>query len=214
MTGGTAAIVEAVRAIAVKGHRLLVDGAAVPFRQSPHGGVRMKPLYLVIHYTAGLSATSAVNWLIDPRAKASAHLVIGRQGAATQLMGFDRTCWHAGQSAWKGLEGLNSHSIGIEIVNAGKLAKGPGGRWQAWTGEAIPDSEVVLARHRNETAEAGWHAYTAAQIAAVAEIGAALHGTYGFRDVLGHEDIAPRRKVDPGPAFPLRSVAARILGRA
>ncbi|MCA0319326.1 MAG: N-acetylmuramoyl-L-alanine amidase [Proteobacteria bacterium] len=145
---------------AVRAHRLTVGGAAVPFRQSPHGGIRMKPLFLVIHYTAGLSATSAVNWFLDPRAKASAHLVIGRQGAATQHMAFDRTCWHAGQSAWKGLDGLNGHSIGIEIVNAGKLAKGPGGRWQTWTGEAIPDSEVMVARHRNEAAETGWHAYS------------------------------------------------------
>ncbi len=207
------AVIETEQAFGVRAHRLTIGGAPVPFRQSPHGGARMKPLYLVIHYTAGLSATSAVNWFLDPRAKASAHLVIGRQGAATQLMGFDRTCWHAGQSAWKGLDGLNGHSIGIEIVNAGKLAKGPGGRWQTWTGEAIPDGEVVVARHRNETAEAGWHAYTRAQIAAVVEIGTALQAAYGFRDVLGHEDIAPRRKVDPGPAFPLRSVAARILGR-
>lgn len=202
------------KSFAVRAHRLTVEGAAVPFRQSPHGGTRMKPLYLVVHYTAGLSASSAVNWFLDPRAKASAHLVIGRQGAATQLMSFDRTCWHAGRSAWKGLDGLNGHSIGIEIVNAGKLARAPGGRWQTWTGEAIANSDVVIARHRNETTETGWHAYTAEQIAAVVEIGSALHAAYGFRDVLGHEDIAPRRKVDPGPAFPLRSVAARILGRA
>jgi len=197
----------------VANHRLCLDGAPVAFRQSPHGGARMKPLYLVIHYTAGLSVQSAVNWFLDPRAKASAHLVVGRQGAVTQLMAFDRTCWHAGTSAWAGLQGLNGHSIGIEIVNAGKLAKGPGGRWQTWTGEPVPDDQVMVARHRNEREEAGWHAYAPDQIAAVAEIGAALHAAYRFRDVLGHEDIAPRRKVDPGPAFPLKSVAARIMGR-
>ncbi len=197
----------------IANHRLLLDGAPVSFRQSPHGGRRMKPLYLVLHYTAGLSASSAVWWFLDARAKASAHLVLGRQGAATQLMAFDRSCWHAGVSAWQGLEGLNGHSIGIEIVNAGRLVKGPGGRWQTWTGEPVPDDQVVVARHRNERQEAGWHAYAPEQIAAVVAIGAALHEAYRFRDVLGHEDIAPRRKVDPGPAFPLTAVAARILGR-
>jgi N-acetylmuramoyl-L-alanine amidase len=214
MTVAADAVVGAGAAYSVKAHRLTDNGQPVPFRQSPHGGARLKPLYLVVHYTAGLSAGSAVDWFLDPRAKASAHLVIDRRGAATQLMSFDRTCWHAGKSAWKGLEGLNGHSIGIEIVNAGKLSKGPGGRWQTWTGETIPDAEVVVARHRDEQCEAGWHAYAPDQIAAVTAIGVALHSAYGFRGVLGHEDIAPGRKVDPGPAFPLESVAARILGRA
>lgn len=200
-------------AMAVRGHRLLAGGVPVPFRQSPHGGARMKPLYLILHYTAGLSAASAVSWFLDPRAKASAHLVIDRQGSAIQLMAFDRTCWHAGASSWQGVDGLNGCSIGIEIVNAGKLVRGPGGRWQAWTGQAVPEDQVIVARHPAEKQEAGWHSYSAEQVAAVAEIGAALHAAYGFRDVLGHEDIAPGRKVDPGPAFPLRRVAARILGR-
>ncbi len=213
MTIGTDAFVEVGQAFAVKAHRLLVDGQPAPFRQSPHGGAPMTPLFLVIHYTAGLSARSAVDWFLDPRAEASAHLVIDRQGVATQLMAFDRTCWHAGKSAWKGLDGLNGYSIGIEVVNAGKLVRGSDGGWRSWTGETIPDREVVVARHRDEPCKAGWHAYTPEQIAAVAEIGAALHAAYGFHDVLGHEHIAPRRKIDPGPAFPLASVAARILGR-
>ncbi len=67
-------------AYSIADHRLLLDGAPVSFRQSPHGGRRMKPLYLVLHYTAGLSASSAVSWFLDPRARASAHLVLGRQG--------------------------------------------------------------------------------------------------------------------------------------
>ncbi|WP_439575990.1 N-acetylmuramoyl-L-alanine amidase [Phreatobacter sp.] len=196
----------------VIGHRLARDGVPVPFRQTPHGGARMKPSLLLIHYTAGLTAGSAISWFLDARSKASAHLVVARDGAATQLMAFDRTCWHAGKSQWKGVDGLNSRSIGIEIVNAGRLVRSGGG-WKSWSGEAIANEQVLVARHPNEREAAGWHTYSAAQIGAVTAIGAALHRAYGFRDVLGHEDVSPGRKVDPGPAFPLASVADRILGR-
>ncbi|MBX9991309.1 N-acetylmuramoyl-L-alanine amidase [Phreatobacter oligotrophus] len=196
----------------VAAHRLLADGRPVPFRPSPHGGSPIRPAYLVLHYTAGLTAASAIGWFLDPKAKASAHLVIGRDGAVTQMMAFDRSAWHAGVSAWAGLSGLNSHSIGIEMVNAGKLVRGPAGGWRTWTGEPVPEADVLIARHRNEPAEAAWHRYSEAQVATVTAIGAALHAAYRFKGVVGHEDIAPRRKVDPGPAFPLKEVAARIMG--
>jgi len=197
----------------VVNHRLCLDGRPVAFRQSLHGGRAMKSRYLILHYTAGLTARSAVGWFLDPRARASAHLVLDRDGAVTQMMALDRTCWHCGQSTWQGVSGLNSQSIGIEMVNAGRLTKGAGGRWRTWTGETVPDGDVVVARHRHENVEAGWHAYPAAQVAAVVAIGRALRAAYGFASVLGHEDIAPRRKVDPGPAFSLADVAARILER-
>ncbi|MBY0363416.1 MAG: N-acetylmuramoyl-L-alanine amidase [Phreatobacter sp.] len=198
---------------AVINQRLCFGGRPVAFRQSPHGGQPLQPRYLVLHYTAGLSVGSAIDWFLDPRAKASAHLVLGQQGEAIQMMAFDRTCWHCGPSAWQGLSGLNSHAIGIEMVNAGKLTRGAAGGWRTWTGAAIPDDQVVVARHRHEAREAGWHAYPDGQIEAVVAIGKALHAAYGFAAVLGHEEIAPRRKVDPGPAFPLAVVAARILDR-
>lgn len=197
---------------AVVGHRLHHDGRPVTFRQTPHGGTPIRPAFLILHYTAGLSAVSAVSWFLDPRSKASAHLVVARDGAVTQLMAFDRACWHAGKSRWQGIDGLNSHSIGIEMVNAGRLTRA-GSSWKSWSGETIPDGQVVVARHPAERETAGWHAYGSAQIAAVMAIGAALHRAYRFQEVLGHEDIAPGRKVDPGPAFPLAAVASRILGR-
>lgn len=197
---------------AVVAHRLHHDGRPVAFRQTPHGGAPIRPAFLILHYTAGLSASSAVSWFLDPRSKASAHLVVARDGAVTQLMAFDRGCWHAGKSRWQGIDGLNSHSIGIEIVNAGRLTRAGSG-WKSWSGETIPEGQVVVARHPAERESAGWHAYGSAQIAAVMAIGAALHRAYRFREVLGHEDISPGRKVDPGPAFPLAAVASRILGR-
>lgn len=195
----------------IEHHRLIADGAPVPFRQTPHGGEPMVPRFLILHYTASLTMASAVTFFLDARARASAHLVVDRDGRVTQMMAFDKIAWHAGKSAWKGLEGLNRHSIGIEMVNAGKLSKGRDGLWRTWSGQPVLDKDVVVARHRDETAEAGWQTYTPAQIAAVTAIGAALAATYRLKEVLGHEDIAPRRKIDPGPAFPLKAVAARIL---
>ena len=198
---------------AVAGHRLIADGQPVPFRPSPHGGRPIRPTYLVLHYTAGVSAASAIAWFLDPKAKASAHLVVGRDGAVTQMMAFDRSAWHAGVSAWEGLTNLNGHSIGLEMANAGKLVRGPAGGWRSWSGDPVRDDEVLIARHRNEAAEAAWHRYSEAHVATVSAIGAALHTAYRFKGVVGHEDIAPRRKVDPGPAFPLKEVAARIMGK-
>lgn len=194
-------------------HRLYRDGAPVSFRPSPHGGAKLKPVYLVLHYTAGLSMDGAVNWFLHPAAKASAHLVVGRDGDVMQMMPFNRVAWHAGKSSWKNLSDLNRHTIGVEMVNAGRLTRGGDGHWRSWAGERISDADIVLARHRNEAEATGWHAYTPEQVAAVAAIGLALVAAYGLAGVLGHDDVAPKRKVDPGPAFPMASLAGRILGR-
>lgn len=197
----------------IKNHRLQIDAKDVPFVQSPNGGEALNPTYLIMHYTAGTSADGAINWFRNPDAKASAHLVLDRDGSVTQMMPFNKVAWHAGKSALNGIVGLNRHSIGIEIVNAGKLHKNAAGKWVNWAGNVIKDDEVIVARHKNETGEAGWHVYTERQITAAIDIGVALREVYGFIDVLGHDDIAPGRKVDPGPAFPMISVQSKILGR-
>lgn len=197
----------------VKNHRLELDGKAIDFAQSPHGGAALKPLYLIMHYTAGTTASGAINWFKNPDAKASAHLVIDRDGTATQMMAFNKVTWHAGKSSWNDIVGLNSHSIGIEIVNAGKLKQTADGKWLNWANNVIKPAEVIVAKHKDESEQAGWHVYTKEQIQVVGDIGVALQKAYGFLDVLGHEDISPKRKVDPGPAFPMLSIRSKILGR-
>ncbi len=199
-------------------HRLQRDdGHAVDFRASPHAGEPIKPRYLIVHYTGGSSAAGTINWFRDPVSKVSAHLVIARDGAVTQLVPFDREAWHAGASRWGSLSGLNRHSIGIELDNAGYLVKS-GGKWVSpLTRRAYPDSEVTVAVHKNDppgSAPSGWHAYSAAQIEATLACGLALFTHYSLSDVLGHDDIAPGRKRDPGPDFPMESVRARLFGRA
>lgn len=198
----------------IKNHRLFKDGIEVSFIASPNGGAPLAASYLIIHYTAGTTAAGAINWFKNPAAEASAHLVLDRDGSITQMMPFNKVAWHAGKSSWNGLEGFNRHSIGIEVVNAGKLHKNGVGQWVNWANNVIKNEDVIVARHKNESNEAGWQMYTEAQVDAVVAIGVALRKQYGFVDVLGHDDISPRRKVDPGPAFPMISVASKILGRA
>lgn len=199
----------------IENHRLHDDaGAAVPFDESPNrSDGQLEPRYLVMHYTASSSTDAAVRWLTDPEASASAHLLVGRDGTVTQLLPFDRVAWHAGRSSWEGLSGLNRHSIGIELDNAGRLER-KGGAWQAWFGERYPDEEVMEAVHKHETTPSGWHVFPAEQIAAALEAALSIVRTYDLLDVIGHDDIAPGRKSDPGPAFPLSSFQARIRGRS
>ncbi|TVP51129.1 MAG: N-acetylmuramoyl-L-alanine amidase [Gemmatimonadales bacterium] len=199
----------------IQEHRLRSDnGSPIAFRESPNVGGALDPSYLVVHFTAGANAESSVKWLTNKTARASAHVVIARDGTVTQLVPFDRVAWHAGASRWNGLTGLNRHSIGIELDNAGRLTR-QGGRWRAWFGGNVPDDEVMEATHKNETEACGWHLYTPEQVEATLEVSRGILGAYPrIRDVLGHDDISPGRKTDPGPAFPLGSLRGHLFGRA
>lgn len=196
-------------------HRLAGDsgGRSIEWRESPNVGGALSPTYLVMHYTAGGSAAESVRWLCDRRARASAHVVIGRDGTITQLVPFDRVAWHAGVSEWKGRSGLNAHAIGIELDNAGRLTS-RGGAWRSWTGRAIPDDEVHVGAHRHDPdTSCGWHSFPEAQLEAAIDLAALLIDRYALREVLGHDDVSPGRKSDPGPAFPMGSFRGRLLGR-
>lgn len=188
------------------------EGTPLPFTASPNVGGAVDHQYLVIHYTGGSSAAGAIATLTNPQSSASAHLVIARDGNIHQLVPFDRVAWHAGRSRWRGLEGLNGHSLGIELDNAGVLEK-RGDRWEAWFGRAYQEEDVIVAVHKNQTVARGWHRYTPEQLDAAIAVGRLLVDSYGLRDVVGHDDIAPMRKVDPGPAFPMEQYRAAVIGR-
>jgi len=198
----------------IKGHRLYHDDdSPYPFRRSPNTGGKIQHEYLVMHYTAGVSAQSSIDYLVKKIAQASAHVVIGRDGSITQLVPFDTVAWHAGTSTWEGLNGLNRYSLGIELDNAGILSR-QGNRWRAWFGSYYDDGEVMEAVHKNESMLRGWHVYSPVQIERALELSDLLTNFYNLRDVVGHDDIAPGRKQDPGPAFPMESFRRRVLGRA
>lgn len=168
------------------------------------------PDTIVIHYTAGPSLSSCVNTFKDPSVKASAHVVIDLDGSITQLIPFNKIGWHAGESSWLDRTDLNRYSIGIEIVNAGRLER-TGGIWRSWFGKKYEEEDVLRAKHRNENHEDWWHTYTENQITSVYELCRYLMQAYGIEYILGHEEISPGRKSDPGPAFPMDKLRDRLL---
>ncbi|HEY0016834.1 MAG TPA: N-acetylmuramoyl-L-alanine amidase [Longimicrobium sp.] len=210
----------------ISSHRLLDDdGSPFPFVQSPHGGAPLRPRWLVMHYTADGGST-AVDWFKNPASKASAHLVISRQGRVTQMMAFDRVAFHAGKSEWQGVSGLNRHSIGIEMVNYGELFQHPTKGWMRywrqedgsfkWIGPAVPEAELMLdgARAVDGTSRPrAWQRYTDAQVDAAFRAARALVEAYRLEDVVGHEEISPGRKTDPGPAFGIAKFRERVMRR-
>jgi N-acetylmuramoyl-L-alanine amidase len=192
-------------------NNLLKNGNFV-FEKSPNTGGKFPspPDTIVIHYTAGGSPEFAIQTFQNPSSKASAHLVLARNGALTQMVPFDTIAWHAGQSQHEGRTGLNKYSIGIEIDNAGLLEK-RGDKYISWFGRAYPGDEVIQAVHRNEFTPKFWHEYSEEQIRLTEEICAELMKHYPIKFILGHEEISPGRKIDPGPAFPLDKLRTRLL---
>lgn len=198
----------------VVSHRLLVDGQPLDVRSSPNANDGLlERLAIVMHFTAGRGFAQSCDWLCSPKSRASAHLVIGRGGEVAQLVPFNRRAWHAGSSQWAfgngtAVSGLNSYSLGIELDNFGHLQHRASG-WHTYWGQRVPDDDVVVALDGT-----GWHAYSEAQLDRAFEVCEALVDAYpAIRELLGHSDIAPRRKVDPGPAFPMISFRARLFGR-
>lgn len=179
--------------------RLVIAGKAVPFSPTPNQGGRLDPTIVVLHDTAGrLTKGSAVAWLCDPKAKASAHVVIERDGSVVQLVAFDRVAWHAGQSSWRGRSGCNAFAVGIEIVNPGKLTGTPNGA-TAWFGESF-GPKFGIARARTPAHGDGcWMPYTEDQLRTVEQLIGALAREYPILDVVAHHDISPGRKVDTTP---------------
>lgn len=132
---------------------------------------------IVLHYTAMESAEAALERLCDPEAEVSAHYLIARDGTLYRLVDDDLRAWHAGVGAWAGQEDVNSHSIGIELDNAGD---GPFDEALMVTLEALLSD--LMARH-----------------------------AVPAKAVIGHSDMAPHRKSDPGPYFDWKRLAEKGL---
>ena len=137
---------------------------------------------LILHYTGMQTGAAAIARLCDPAAEVSAHYVVEEDGRVFRLVPEHRRAAHAGVSAWQGREMLNDSSIGVEIVN-------PGHEW-------------------------GYRPFPAAQIVAVRRLCQGILGRHPIpaARVLGHSDIAPDRKQDPGELFPWRELARHGVG--
>jgi len=137
---------------------------------------------LVLHYTGMASGEAALSRLTDAASKVSAHYTIGEDGTVHALVPEDRRAWHAGVAHWAGAANINARSIGIELVNPGH--------------------------------EFGYRAFPEAQIAALTTLCHSIlmrHAIPSAR-VLGHSDVAPARKDDPGELFPWRRLAEAGIG--
>jgi len=176
-------------------------------KELPGGAVMATRRFLVIHFTAGATGLSSIEFWHKPAAKgASAHIVIERDGTIYQCRPFNRTCGHAGSSKWKDPKtgtlylALNSCSIGIELANAGNAVGA-----LLWARKQ-PGFMSIHQRHKNGGPIDEWETYPLAQVAACEAVSKALTARYNLDDVVGHDDIAHLRKTDPGPAFPLQSL--------
>lgn len=196
---------------------LRADGSPVTFVQTPHQGRpgSLRPILLVFHAIGGGSLNACLARLRERLARASAHLVIGRDGKVVQMVPFNRRAFHAGRGRWGALEDLNGHAIAILLENGGRAQKrADGGYWLLGRGveRRLEPGEAVLARQQHEAEESAWQAFTADQVETAVAVGQALHAAFGFAAVLGGEDIAPGQSDEPGPAFPMMQVRARVLG--
>lgn len=192
----------------IRDHRFVTFWHAL----SPNtSGPLAAPRFIVLHYTAGSSLEAAIAWLMNPDApgRPSAHLVIGRDGAIRQIVPFNVVANHAGKSFWKGLTGLNRHAIGIELDNVGPLLPQADGSFRDSYGHPVPAGAGMLAAHKNGGPVRGWQIYPPAQLEALERVLAALLARYpSLTEIVGHDDIAPGRKTDPGPAFPMARFAS------
>lgn len=170
--------------------------------ETKNRGRAITPSALVIHYTAGGSTDGAVQTFLN--AGVSAHFVIGRNGELIQMVDTDVAAWHAGVSIWNGRRELNQWSIGIELVNWGPLTRNDKGDFISWAKTVVPQSEVYEGQHKNKDCKYDyWHSYTLRQIAMLKKVVCILREHYGIlgTDIVGHDDVSPGRKIDPGPAF-------------
>ena len=151
-------------------------------RPSPNFDERALPVsMIVLHYTGMPDADAALDRMTSPDAKVSAHYCVKESGEIIQLVDEDKRAWHAGKSYWRGITDINSASVGIEIVNPGH--------------------------------EFGYRPFPDEQVAAVMGLVADIKDRHGIGrgNVVGHSDIAPARKEDPGELFPWWDLAKRRL---
>ncbi|MGR3485501.1 MAG: N-acetylmuramoyl-L-alanine amidase [Paracoccaceae bacterium] len=196
-------------------HKLAEDPRLEPYRRSVNIDEAMSPDLVVLHDTAGrLEDGNSAHYLATSR-RVSVHLVIERDGSIRQLAPFDRACDHAGPSHYHGRNDVNGFSIGIEMVNPGRMTLGGRGRARAWWGETFDLDEYDI--DLITTPEHGrgyWMPHTEAQLAATLDVLDALFaGIDSLRDVRTHWYISPGRKVDTNPHLQIESIRARVLGR-
>ena len=139
--------------------------------------------FVIFHYTGMQSEIDSLNRLTDPKSKVSAHYLINRKGKVFRLVNENYEAWHAGKSMWKNHVNLNKNSIGIELVNIGH--------------------------------EFGYQNFPKKQILSLINLCRRIKKKYKIKkeNFLGHSDIAPLRKQDPGEKFPWEKLSKYGIGQ-
>jgi N-acetylmuramoyl-L-alanine amidase len=189
---------------------------AAPYQPAKAIGGAITPTLVVVHDTASrLDEGSAARYLRDNPARVSVHFVVERDGSLIQQVPTNRRANHAGTSQYHGRRHCNGFSIGIEIVNPGKMTYDGPGRARTWFKQSFGVEEYGI--HRITTPEHGagyWMDYTPEQIETTLQLCQALfRGIDTLKDIQAHWYISPGRKTDTNPLFPLESLRARVLGR-
>ena len=159
----------------------------ISLNYSPNFDVIKRPKkkikFIIIHYTGMSNELSALNRLCDIKAKVSAHYFIKKNGSVLNLVPPLYEAWHAGKSSWRSLKSLNKYSLGIEIQNSG---------------------------HNNK-----YENFSQKQITSTKKLLKYLIKKYkiNLKNVLGHSDVAPDRKKDPGEKFPWKELAKSKLSK-
>ena len=154
---------------------------------SPNFSSRIRPKksikFVIIHYTGMQSEIESIKRLKNPRYKVSCHYLINRKGEITRMVKEKHIAWHAGKSKWKKFMNLNKYSIGIELVNKGH--------------------------------EYGYQSFSTKQINSLIVLCKNLKKKYSIQkeNFLGHSDVAPLRKNDPGEKFPWKKLSTYNLGK-
>ena len=161
------------------------DFPGADVRVSPNFSVRapgFSPNMIVLHYTGMQSGAAAEAWLCDTASQVSSHYLVHEDGRVVQMVREADRAWHAGKSSWRGVTDINSCSVGIEIVNRGH--------------------------------EFGYDDFPQAQMDGVIRLCQNIKSRHCVpaERVLGHSDVAPGRKVDPGEKFDWARLAASGLG--
>lgn len=153
----------------------IIDYPSVNFNDRPAG---YEVDCIVLHYTDVATLKETMDILTDPKREVSSHYVIDEDGTIYRLVADEKRAWHAGPSSWLGRDNVNHFSIGIELQNGGYHA-----------GYAITGV---------------WPEFAKPQIVALKQLLRYLIEKFAIdpNRIIGHEDIAPGRKIDPGPAFP------------
>lgn len=197
------------------------------FVRSPNFSVgRTRPISaIVLHFTGSPSIEGTVRWFQNPNSKVSAHFVSGRDGNIAQMVLEQDTAWHAGKASLAGDPHVNSMSIGIELVNWGELVRS-GNEFFCWPAKnpsaPIGHPDRVEYTRPYSAAQFGdpkfangkwWAPYSLLQVVAVTKLCTELckrYPTITPERIVGHEDVAPGRKNDPGPLLDIQEIRRAV----